>query len=118
MPVFSQCLISALTCLFIGLTASRTFSKGTGYIAALLAAVYPAFILNSGRLYSETFAAFLLSVLCYLTVRNLHDQCDTAEMFRSSIVLGFTAACLQFTRSVMVVLTIVLIPITLWQQGL
>jgi Dolichyl-phosphate-mannose-protein mannosyltransferase len=116
-PIFSQCLISSLTCLFIGLTAKETFDRGTGYVATALAAVYPAFILNSGRLYSETFAAFLLSVVCYLTVRNFSAQRDAGDVLRSSLMLGFTAACLQFTRSIMVVLTVALIPIVLLQQG-
>ncbi|HEY9793566.1 MAG TPA: hypothetical protein V6D22_24420 [Candidatus Obscuribacterales bacterium] len=116
-PVLGQSLISGLTCLFIGLTASRVYGKGSGYCAALLAAVYPAFIINSGRLYSETFAAFLLSIVCYITVNNFSEEHRTGAFFGSSLINGFIAACLQFTRSIMFVLTLALLPITFVQQG-
>lgn len=116
-PVFFQSLLSAITCLFIGLTAARVFSKRAGYLAATTAAVYPAFIINSGRLYSETFAAFLLSCLCYLTVRGFTAQLSDRDFSISSAVNGVVAACLQLTRSAMVAVTLVTVPCVIFQQG-
>lgn len=118
LPLVAQCIVSALTCLFIGLTASRTFCKRAGYLAALVAAAYPAFVINSGRLYSETFAAFLLSLLCYQIVRGFTGAPDERSFAKSSFVTGAVAACLQLTRSIMVSLTILALPAVIFQQGL
>ena len=117
-PVFANCVISALTCLFIALTGSYAFNKQTGFLAGFIAALYPAFIINSGRLYSETFAAFLLSFILFLTVRNFGSESGVGTAFGTAIINGASAAALQFTRSAMVVVSVILIPITLFQQGI
>jgi hypothetical protein len=119
-PLFGQCVVSALTCVFITLTGCKAFGKISGYIAGILAVIYPAFIINSGRLYSETFAAFLLSVVLYITARNFADarQSTLGGFFVSNLVNGFFTACLQLTRSMMVALSAALIPIVLFQQGI
>jgi hypothetical protein len=84
----------------------------------LAAAFYPAFIVNSGRLYSETFAAFLLSALIYMTVRGLVVEQGWSKALQNSLLSGVTAACLQFARSVMVIISVALIPITFLQYGI
>jgi 4-amino-4-deoxy-L-arabinose transferase-like glycosyltransferase len=133
--LFGNSVVSALTCVFIALTAKECFGKRTGILAGILAAVYPAFIVNSGRLYSETFAAFLLTALSYITIRGFRkqqfDASASMDPAASSVgsntpgngnnlwlvfLSGFLAAALQLTRSVMFVLTLALLPITAVQQ--
>ena len=117
-PLLAQTLVSAFTCGLIALIGAHAFSRPTGYLAGLAAALYPAFIVNSGRLYSETFAAFLLSAVIYLTVRALVIEQSVGKALENSLLSGLTAACLQFTRSVMVIVSIALVPITFIQYGL
>jgi hypothetical protein len=119
-PLFAQCVISALTCVFIALTGCYAFGKKTGYLAGALAIAYPGFIVNSGRLYSETFAAFLLSVVLCITVRNFTNarQSSITDFALTNLINGFTAACLQLTRSLMVIVSAALVPVVLFQQGI
>lgn len=111
--LFGNSAVSALTCVFISLIGREAFDKREGRIAGLIAALYPGFIVNSGRLYSETFACFLLSALVYLTVRGFRERGNNLVLVFLS---GFLAAALQLTRSVMSVLSLALIPVTAIQQ--
>lgn len=117
-PVFANCILSALTCLFIALAGSHAFNKQTGFLAGTFAALYPAFIINSGRLYSETFAAFLLSFIIFVTVKNFGSESGVGSAFGTALINGASAAALQFTRSAMSVVSLMLVPITLFQQGI
>lgn len=121
--LFGNSVASALTCVFISLIAERCFGRKTGYLAGVLASIYPGFIVNSGRLYSETFAAFLLSAISYLAIRGFAADAKSADSAKSNgnnfwlvFASGFMAAALQLTRSVMVVLTLALLPLTAIQQ--
>ena len=111
--LFGNSIFSALTCVFIALGAYEIFTKREARIAGVLAALYPGFIVNAGRLYSETFACFLLTALCYLTVRGFRDGGNNLLLV---FISGFLASALQLTRSVMSALSLVLIPITALQQ--
>lgn len=55
----AQSLVSALTAALIASCAARLWTARIGLLAGYLAAFYPAFIVNSGRLYSETFFCYL-----------------------------------------------------------
>lgn len=126
--LLGNCIASSLTCVFIALMANEAYEKRTARIAALISIVYPGFIVNSGRLYSETFATFLLVALSYLTVRgfrsNREDRTDAGwksapaggNSFPIIFLSGFLAAALQLTRSVLFFLTLALIPINFIQQ--
>lgn len=116
-PLMAQCIVSALTCGLIALAGGLAYSRATGYFAGLIAAFYPAFIVNSGRLYSETLAAFLLTAVIYFTVRGLTQQQGYGKAFQLSFFNGIASASLQFTRSVMVIISIALVPITFIQYG-
>lgn len=107
-------LVSALSCILIALIARSAFNRQTALVAGLAAAFYPAFIVNSGRLYSETFATFLLLLISYITVRGFSPGGNSMLLVFAS---GFLASALQLTRSVMVVLSSLLIPITFMQQA-
>lgn len=117
-PLVGNIIVSALTCVFFALTANHAFDKKTGALTGILCAIYPAFIINSARLYCETLAAFLLSVVCYLTVRAFAKELSAKDTAISAILTGMFAACLQFTRSITVFISLALIPIMLLQQGL
>lgn len=115
--LFGNSMVSALSCVFIALMAKEAFGEKTGRIAALLSALYPGFIVNSGRLYSETFALFLLTALSYLTLRGFRaDKENKGNNMVLVFLSGFIAACLQLTRSVMFILTLALLPLTAIQQ--
>lgn len=105
--------VSALTCVMIAATASESFNKKTGILAGWLAVFYPAFIVNSGRLYSETFATCLLTAITYLTVRGFRQGGNSVPLI---FVSGFLCAALQLTRSIMVALSLVLAPLTILQK--
>lgn len=117
-PLVGNIIVSALTCVFFALTASYAFDKKTGFIAGIFCALYPGLIVNCGRLYCETLSAFLLSVVCFFTVRGFAQQLSVKDTAASAFLNGIFAACLQFSRSITVFLTAALLPIVLFQQGL
>ncbi|MBY0358870.1 MAG: hypothetical protein K2W82_12770 [Candidatus Obscuribacterales bacterium] len=108
-----QTVISAATALLIGLIAYDLYDRKTGLVSGLLAAVYPGFIVNSGRLYTESFACFLLVLLSYLTCRGFKRQGNSLAVVFAS---GWLAAALQLTRSIMVVFTLALLVLNIIQQ--
>lgn len=114
-PLFWQSVISAFTCVFISCIARAGWGFAPGVAAGVLAAFYPAFIVNSGRLYSETLAAFLLAFVAYICCKALSSA---AGLKPPAIwaVAGLLAASLQLTRSIMFIVTIALLPVCLWRQ--
>jgi 4-amino-4-deoxy-L-arabinose transferase-like glycosyltransferase len=113
-PIAVQCILSSLTCVLIILIGMTLWSRAAGFTAGLIAVFYPGFIVNSGRLYSESFATFLscsilLLLSIYVTKPPLSRRC--------SFLLGFLAALLHLTRSVMAVLSLLLVPLTLLLGG-
>lgn len=107
-PVAAQCFISALACVLMALVGSYAWDRRTGYLAGILAAVYPAFIINSGRLYSETFSAFLLLALAWAILRGFSRRGNGYPIL---FLTGVTAASLELTRSVMFLLCLALLPV-------
>src|SRR5262249_12559487 len=116
-PVFVQCLVSALTGVFVALTATCVFNKRVGLLAGILCAVYPAFIINTNRLYGETFAACLVSAICFLTVRGTLEAYSAGRSCAMSFASGLVTAVLQNTRSIMFLLTLLVIPFSLSGPG-
>jgi 4-amino-4-deoxy-L-arabinose transferase-like glycosyltransferase len=112
-PVAVQALLCSFTCNLIALIGAHCWNRRTGLIAGLMAAFYPAFILNSGRLYSESFACFLLCLTVWLTVRG---NTFSGNPPGAILLTGIGAIALQLTRSIMFVLSLVLIPITFIQN--
>lgn len=111
-PVAGQCVLSALACVLIALVGFHAWNKRVGIAAGVLAAIYPGFIVASGRLYSESFSTFLVCLVTWLAVRGFVPR----SSMRPVVFLGIAAACLQLTRSIMIVLSLVLIPIVLGQH--
>lgn len=120
-PVFLQSVVSSLSSVFVLLTAKRLYGRQAGVIAGLIAAFYPGFIVNSGRLYSESFATFLLSMILYLCVGSLSNfsrykpgSIFGIRLYWACLALGFLSACLQLTRSVMVLFTALILVFMLY----
>ncbi|MDP3732557.1 MAG: glycosyltransferase family 39 protein [Candidatus Omnitrophota bacterium] len=57
-----QAIIGAITCLLIYFIAKKLYNQNIGFYAFVIASIYPSLIGYSGLLYSETLAAFLVSL--------------------------------------------------------
>lgn len=104
-PLAMHSLISACIPVLIVLIGVRAWGKAHGYTAGIISAFYPGFIVNSGRLYSETFAAFLLLLVAFLTIDQFKRKRPVACFF-----IGLLAGALQLTRSIMFILSLLVIP--------
>ncbi|RTL37687.1 MAG: hypothetical protein EKK48_23675 [Candidatus Melainabacteria bacterium] len=112
-PVLVQSILSAVACCLITDFSSKAWSRPVGYTAGLLAAVYPGFIVNSGRLYTESFATFVVCVVLALVVRGFFT---VKNVVPRAFALGFLSACLQLTRSILVITSLCMVPILIVQQ--
>lgn len=63
-----QSALSALTILFMYLTAARAFNEAVGKITAVIASVYPFFIYYSGAILTETVYILLISITMWFLV--------------------------------------------------
>ncbi len=96
----AQSAISALTALLIAVIGNNVWNKKVGLVGGYLAAFYPAFIVNSGRLYSETFATCIeVAALAILTTSKPQEQ-----KYKYAL-LGALLVVLQLTRSSMILFT-------------
>ncbi|CAN5481218.1 hypothetical protein BH10CYA1_BH10CYA1_56950 [soil metagenome] len=112
-PVLVQSILSAVACCLIADFTSKAWTRTVGSTAGFIAAVYPGFIINSGRLYTESFATFLVCVLLALVVRGFFSS---KNVIARAIAIGLLSACLQLTRSILVISSICMIPILYAQQ--
>lgn len=101
-PLLLQSLVSALTTGFIYITARKLYNQTIGRLAALMSLFYPAFIVNSGRLYSEVFATFL-ECACFALFAGLPQPARKKYVFLA--ILAATLVALQLTRSSMLLFT-------------
>ncbi|MGD9684663.1 MAG: glycosyltransferase family 39 protein [Candidatus Obscuribacterales bacterium] len=107
-PVLAQALLSSSSCALIAVTASRLFGNRAGIAAGVLAALYPGFIVNSLRFYSETFATFFVALILALTVCLLGESRSRRSLILG-LILGISLAFAQITRSVLVLVDPVVI---------
>jgi hypothetical protein len=98
-PVLVQSVLSAVACCLIADFTGKAWSRSAGYTAGVIAAIYPGFIVNSGRLYTESFATFLVCVLLALVVRGFFNA---KNVVGRGVAIGLLSACLQLTRSILV----------------
>jgi 4-amino-4-deoxy-L-arabinose transferase-like glycosyltransferase len=110
--VLGQCILAALAAVFVALTASRAWDSRVGFTAGFIQAVYPGFIVNSGRLYSESFSVFLSCAIAWLVVRSIQRNSTAFEMF----LLGVSLYSLQLTRSICLLVTVICAPFVLAGQ--
>ncbi len=112
-PVLVQSILSALACCLIADFSGKAWTRTVGYVAGFIAAIYPGFIVNSGRLYTESFATFLVCLLLALVVRGFFTS---KNVLPRAIAIGLLSACLQLTRSILVITSLCMIPILYAQQ--
>lgn len=111
-PVIWQSLLSSLTCLAVYGAGKRAWGQSTGIIAGFLCALYPGFIINSGRLVTETLACFLLTMATWHIVRGLSSAKQSRwELF----FLGTICGALQLTRTVLTLVSPLMMPVALTQ---
>lgn len=103
-PVILQCLLGAVTCLLVGVTAYQIFDLRAGFYSGVIAALYPGFIVNTVRLISESFASFWAALVISLAVALLTGSRKKPLL---AFALGLSLAILQLTRSALVLLSIV-----------
>lgn len=116
--VVPQCIVSALTSVLIMLTAWTAYNRKTAIAAGIFAAFYPAFIVNSGRLCSETLAAFLLAAISLLVVRGFcASAADKGPSLLSVFVTGALTAALQLTRSALIVVSPLVVAAAFYQRS-
>ncbi len=105
----AQSIVSSLTVIFIALIGKNLWSQRTGITAGYLAAVYPAFIVNCGRLYSETFATFIEVAALLILTQTATERSKGNYLswhWLKYVVLGALLVVLQLTRSSMILLTV------------
>lgn len=97
-------LMSAFTCILVFHISRRIFNENTGYIAAVVCALYPYFIFYTAFLMSETFIIFFLalSVLYYF---RLMDK----PSLSGGMVFGAVLGLAFLTRSIIIGLAPVLL---------
>lgn len=112
-PLFGQCLLAAISDGFLFLTANLLYGRRCALICAAFAIFYPASIINSGRLYAESFSTSLSVILLYIMCRGFVGEKRNWLQF---LGLGMGLASLQLARSVMIVLSFVSLPLTFFQE--
>lgn len=109
-PLVFQSIVSAAIASFIYLTTLRLFGKNPAIFAAIASIIYPAFIVNSGRLYSEVFATFFFSIALWLYAiaqkQPVNQKLKQAQPLIIYFALGVTVTVLQLTRSAMLLFTV------------
>lgn len=101
-------ILDALTCVFVFGIGRLAFNRTTGFLAALLFALYPGAIINTQHCYSEQFAYFLLSVWTYLTFRQVVSPPKmVSRQMLLMFALGITTSLVVLARP-----TFLLIPLS------
>lgn len=106
-PVFlgAHSIVSALTVVGIAVVANNLWGRKTALTAGFISALYPAFIVNSGRLYSESFATFIeVAALAILTNTDFIEKLRAKRLWLFGF-LGVLLVVLQLTRSSMILMT-------------
>ncbi|MBX9951368.1 MAG: hypothetical protein K2Y39_19525 [Candidatus Obscuribacterales bacterium] len=112
-PVFGQCLLASLADVFLCLTANLLWGRQCALFGAAFTILYPAYLINTGRLYAESFSTSLSVILLYAMCRGFVGAKRNWIHFLS---LGAGLASLQLARSVMILLSAVSLPLTFFQE--
>jgi 4-amino-4-deoxy-L-arabinose transferase-like glycosyltransferase len=112
------CCTGAGTCVLIFLFARDLFSKRIGWIAGLIACIYPALYMYDGWMYTESLFTFLLTATCYCVYRIQRDQGQRKRLW---IICGVLLALLSLTRPngiAVIVLVVIWTGFLCWREWL
>lgn len=112
-PLFGQCVLASLADVFLCQTANLLWGRQSALICAAFTIFYPAYLINSGRLYAESFSTSLSIILLYIMCRGFVGEKRSWIQFLS---LGIGLASLQLARSVMILLSVISLPLTYLQE--
>lgn len=99
-PIVAQCILSSIGCVAISKIGQNLWDERTGLTAAALAAIYPSFIVNSARLYSDPFAEILSCIALLISTNILIKRKSNIWV---CLALGALITALGMTRSVLLV---------------
>lgn len=109
-PLFLQSVLSALTAALTALSARKLFDERCAWLAGTFAVLYPGFIVNTGRLYSETFATFIEVAALYATIlflsKSSNDKAPSKKVYLLAALAGALSVIAQLTRSAMLLFTL------------
>lgn len=115
-PILCTSILSAFICVLIALTTKNLWNEKAGLTAGLLASIYPGFIFSSGTLYSETYTAFSISMLCWGVSQSMSENKPGNFV---SFLMGLCMASLWLTRPPAMVLIALVVPFLVyarWQR--
>ena len=95
--VFANCIVGAVSCAFIYLSARLAFNRTTALIAGLLAITYPAAIVNSMQCFPESLGYALVSIFTFLSCFLLLRHRKQGPSIVACILLGVVSALLVLT---------------------
>lgn len=100
--VILQCFLTAASCVLVSYCGCKIWNNRVGLAAGILSAIYPAFIISSARLISESFAMTLITVILALSLSLLYSV-KSIQIF--SFLIGFFLSLAQLTRSALLVVS-------------
>lgn len=110
----ASAVLGALTVVLIGVLARKLAGRRAGWIAAGVAALYPAFWINDTVLMSESMYALVLVIVALVAYRSWEDPTSRRRMF----VLGAAIGVAALTRSeAVLLLPFVALPLALGARG-
>lgn len=87
-----QVVINALTCLIVYFIGKDIFGAKVGVIAALIVSIYPAFIVYTGHILTETLFTFLLAVSIFTLIKAI-KQGLLRWYIITGLILGLAILC-------------------------
>lgn len=99
----AQALLSSVVPVLVGAMAARLFGRRIAFIAAMLCAVYPAFVGYTGLLLTETLFGGMLVLTVYLLL-GISRQVSMVRLVGAGVVVGLT--CLVRAETVLLPLCV------------
>jgi hypothetical protein len=112
-PILCTSILSSFICVLVALTTKNLWNEKVGLLAGLLACIYPGFIFSSGTLYSETYTAFAISVICWGISQSMHDGKPGNFV---SFLMGLCMAALWLTRPPAMVIIALILPFLVYAR--
>jgi len=112
-PILCTSILSSFICVLIALTTKNLWNEKAGLMAGLLASIYPGFIFSSGTLYSETYTAFALSLICWGISQSI-DENKPGNFV--SFLMGLCMASLWLTRPPAMVIIVLVVPFLVYAR--